>query len=281
MNRKMVAPVLALLLAVTPVTVHAQDYMGKDGWTVTFDGKGMTSTFKNAEIDDAVYALEPGDTVELHLSLTNGDSNSSDWYMTNEVLNSLEDAKSVAEGGAYTYVLTYIRPDGTKNVLYDSTQVGGETKSASGQGLHQATGSLKNYFYLDQLEAGKSGQITLKVGLEGETQGNAYQNTLAKLQMNFAVEKRTGHSDSKKNNNSSENSNGGGSSDGGNGGSPNGVQSLISSVLPTGYVQTGDQSPILFYTVLALIAGLVCAGAAFYSMRLQKKKETDETQEED
>ena len=31
--------------------------------------------------------------------------------------------------------------------------------------------------------------VTLKVVLDGETQGNTYQNTLASLQMNFAVEK--------------------------------------------------------------------------------------------
>ena len=58
-----------------------------------------------------------------------------------------------------------------------------------GVGLHEATGALQNYFYLDSLKTGQSGTITLYVALDGETQGNSYQDTLADLQMNFAVEK--------------------------------------------------------------------------------------------
>ena len=41
---------------------------------------------------------------------------------------------------------------------------------------------------LDTLAKGDKGRITLEVELDGETQGNDYQNTLADLQMNFAVE---------------------------------------------------------------------------------------------
>ena len=49
--------------------------------------------------------------------------------------------------------------------------------------------SLEEFFYLDRLVPGGDGIVTLKVELDGETQGNTYQNTLASLQMNFAVEK--------------------------------------------------------------------------------------------
>ena len=38
---------------------------------------------------------------------------------------------------------------------------------------------------------GKSGQVKLKIALDGESQGNGYQKTLAGLKMNFAVELRT------------------------------------------------------------------------------------------
>ena len=47
---------------------------------------------------------------------------------------------------------------------------------------------MDEYFYLDRLDTEKSGTVHLTVCLEGETQGNNYQNTLARLQMNFAVE---------------------------------------------------------------------------------------------
>ena len=47
---------------------------------------------------------------------------------------------------------------------------------------------LMIFFSLDTLEPGENGTVNLTVGLDGESQGNIYQDTLAKLMMNFAVE---------------------------------------------------------------------------------------------
>lgn len=261
MKKKWLASVLALLLAVTPITAYAEDFSGGDGWKVSFDGKKMTSTFKNSDIDDKVYEMEPGDTVDFHIQLKNEYKQTTDWYMTNEVLKSLEDAQTVAEGGAYSYILTYIKQDGTKETLYSSEEVGGETKNASGEGLHQATNSLKDYFYLDRLKSGQSGEITLKVKLEGETQGNTYQDTLAKLQMNFAVELV-------------DESTTPGTP--GNPGSDNPTPTNTSSGRSSRTtVKTGDNSRVLLYSVIALIAGLICAGAVVYNVRQKKEEEED------
>lgn len=255
MKKKWLASVLALLLAVTPITAYAEDFSGGDGWKVSFDGKKMTSTFKNTDIDDKIYEMEPGDTVDFHIQLKNEYKQTTDWYMTNEVLKSLEDAQTVAEGGAYSYILTYIKQDGTKETLYSSEEVGGETKNASGEGLHQATNSLKDYFYLDRLKSGQSGEITLKVKLEGETQGNTYQDTLAKLQMNFAVELVD---------------------DSTTPGTPDNPTKTPSKKSPSRTtVKTGDNSRVLLYSVIALIAGLVCAGAVVYNVR-QNREDAEE-----
>lgn len=255
MKKKWLASVLALLLAVTPITAYAEDFSGGDGWKVSFDGKKMTSTFKNTDIDDKIYEMEPGDTVDFHIQLKNEYKQTTDWYMTNKVLESLEDAQTVAEGGAYSYILTYIKQDGTKETLYSSEEVGGETKNASGEGLHQATNSLKDYFYLDRLKSGQSGEITLKVKLEGETQGNTYQDTLAKLQMNFAVELVD---------------------DSTTPGTPNNPTKTPSKKSPSRTtVKTGDNSRVLLYSVIALIAGLVCAGAVVYNVR-QNREDAEE-----
>lgn len=252
MKKKWLASVLALLLAVTPITAYAEDFSGGDGWKVSFDGKKMTSTFKNTDIDDKIYEMEPGDTVDFHIQLKNEYKQTTDWYMTNEVLKSLEDAQTVAEGGAYSYILTYIKQDGTKETLYSSEEVGGETKNASGEGLHQATHSLKDYFYLDRLKSGQSGEITLKVKLEGETQGNTYQDTLAKLQMNFAVELVDDST------------------------TPDNPTKTPSKKSPSRTtVKTGDNSRVLLYSVIALIAGLVCAGAVVYNVR-QNREDAEE-----
>lgn len=255
MKKKWLASVLALLLAVTPITAYAEDFSGGDGWKVSFDGKKMTSTFKNTDIDDKIYEMEPGDTVDFHIQLKNEYKQTTDWYMTNKVLKSLEDAQTVAEGGAYSYILTYIKQDGTKETLYSSEEVGGETKNASGEGLHQATNSLKDYFYLDRLKSGQSGEITLKVKLEGETQGNTYQDTLAKLQMNFAVELVD---------------------DSTTPGTPDNPTKTPSKKSPSRTtVKTGDNSRVLLYSVIALIAGLVCAGTVVYNVR-QNREDAEE-----
>ena len=37
----------------------------------------------------------------LSLALVNGDSQGTDWYMTNEVLSSLEDSHSIGRGSGY------------------------------------------------------------------------------------------------------------------------------------------------------------------------------------
>ena len=150
----------------------------------------MESNFRTADMDDAVSGLQPGDTITFELDLKNENSTATDWYMTNKVLYSLEDrsANRGTAGGAYTYVLSYRDHNGEETLLFSSDTVGGENISAGGEGLHEATGALEDYFYLDTLTTGQVGSISLVVSLDGETQGNDYQDTLADLQMNFAVE---------------------------------------------------------------------------------------------
>ena len=52
----------------------------------------------------------------------------------------------------------------------------------------QIDGAAGDYFYLERLKQGETGRVTLWLRVDGETQGNGYQKTLAQLQMNFAVE---------------------------------------------------------------------------------------------
>jgi len=181
-----------LLAALTfggALTAQAETSYGGDDWKVTFtSGNTLESSFKTADVNDAVYGLQPGDNVIISMRLENENEVSTDWYMTNKVLSSLEDSRAGASGGAYTYILTYTDHLGNVEALFSSDTVGGESNGEGGVGLHGATSALEDYFYLDTLERGQSGVVTLEVALDGETQGNGYQNTLADLQMNFAVE---------------------------------------------------------------------------------------------
>ena len=192
MKRRLISLLLACFcLGGIAMDVRAEDYHGEDGWTVSFTAESaMESNFRTADMDDAVSGLQPGDTITFELDLKNENSTATDWYMTNKVLYSLEDrsANRGTAGGAYTYVLSYKDHNGEETLLFSSDTVGGENISAGGEGLHEATGALEDYFYLDTLTTGQVGSISLVVSLDGETQGNDYQDTLADLQMNFAVE---------------------------------------------------------------------------------------------
>ena len=189
---------LALLLMLvfgTVTTAHAEEYTGENHWNVEFSSdKKMISTFETAKFADIMYWMQPGDHATIHLTLKNTYSTPTDWYMTNKAIKTLEDTQEVAKGGGYTYILTYYNPAGGEEVLYSSASVGGEKVSVVGEGLHEISSSLKEFFFLDTLAPGAEAEITLYIELDGESQGNIYQDTLAEIQMNFAVELPNGTS---------------------------------------------------------------------------------------
>lgn len=245
-----------LLLTMMPVTVHAEDFQGSEGWLVEFLGDNLVSNFESQQIQEEIYNIQPGDSVMFEVELDNKADITTDWYMTNEVLRTLEESNNCAEGGAYTYILTYVDPEGTENVLYTSEVVGGEEDTTlEGEGLHQATNNLEEYFFLDRLEAGKGGHVTLYVMLDGETQGNDYQDTLARLQVNFAVEKvltdpiinHITVTETK----------------------------VITNVI-TNVVKTGDESPIVLFSVLALICGVALLVLAMVSMKRNRREKGEQ-----
>lgn len=224
----------ALLSAGSVLTAQAKDQEGKDGWKAEFTGKSIESNFSSQSLADEISGMLPGDSVKIRIAVSNTSGGNTDWYMSNEVLQSMED-NSPANGGAYRYELVYER-DKEETVLYSSDSVGGESVTAAGEGLHEATDNLEQFFYLDHLKKGEQGYITLTVALNGETHGNGYQNTLARLQLNFAVEK-TG---------------------GGGGGSDKTVLTPggTSVIYSPRAVQTGDPGGMVFWSVIALVSGL-------------------------
>jgi len=171
----------AMVIAPLMRTVRA-DETGK--WNVVFDGKVLNSNFSQQEINDLLSDMQPGDSTVLNVSLANDYKDITSWYMKNEVIDSFED-NSIANGGAYEYRLSYFSPDNEELVLYDSEMVGG---SESTDGLKEATEYLEDYVYLGQIERGQKGRMELTVSLDGETQGNDYQDTIADIMMKFAVE---------------------------------------------------------------------------------------------
>lgn len=272
---------LAAGLAVSmPIAAYGETSYGSSDWNVSFtaDNK-MQSTFRSSDLDEVIYGIQPGDNVIIELELKNENPETTDWYMTNEILYSLEDrsANSGTNGGAYTYKLTYTDKDGEENPLFDSDTVGGEgsEESGAGEGLHQATNALEEYLYLDTLAKGDKGHITLEVALDGETQGNDYQNTLADLQMNFAVElSRQPDTDGPQPTISPQPSRTPGSTvTPGASVTPTGpaMRRVPEIGTPTAMVQTGDDTSLDKYILAACISGGVLLVLAIYGTAARKK----------
>lgn len=177
------ATFMILVLAVTPVLAD-DPYTGADDLTVTFTEKGeVISSFSKGDLDKPLSALQPGDTAEFKITLINNYKDPTDWWMNNAIIRSLEESNGTATGGAYEYELVFEGPSGERT-LYSSAVVGGEV----GEGLYEATDALEEDFFLDTLSKGQTALVRLDVTLDGETQGNMYQDTLADLTMEFAVE---------------------------------------------------------------------------------------------
>lgn len=244
-----VMAVLCFLLA-SSVSVWAEDRQGASGWQVTFDGKKMESNFTSADMSNEAGAMQPGDSVELTVTIKNTFDGQADWYMKNEVLESLEDAGDAA-GGAYDYLLTYTDTSGKTTTLYSSEKFGGEGK-IGGVGLHGATRTLQNYFYLDRMKNATSGVVKLKVALDGETLVNDYQNTLARLQMDFATELVSG----------------GGST------TPGNPESLRPD---RNAVKTGDETEIMRYIILMFGSGLLLLIGGLLLLSGRQEEEMAET----
>ena len=243
--------------------MSALPVMAKDipvDWTVTFTSDGaMSSTFKSGEINQKVSEMQPGDSTTFTVTLKNEYAEATDWYMKNEVLTSLEESVKNASGGAYTYVLSYTDPSNKTTELFNSDTVGGtKGQQDSTDGLKEATVGREDWSFLYNLGNGASGKVQLQVALDGVTQGNNYQDTVADMMLEFGVE----------------------------------VMSPTPSVTPaptvtpganTGkvgtLVKTGDDSKPLLYIILAGIAGVVLLVLAILGIRSRKRSEEEEEAE--
>ena len=97
MKRTMRTVLLVLLLAVFPASVFADD-----AGSVTYDGENLVSDYNAIDVSD----LQPGDSQTYTIKVQNDGDEETDWWLSNEVVQSLEDSTE-ASGGAYTYILQY------------------------------------------------------------------------------------------------------------------------------------------------------------------------------
>ena len=189
---------VVLMVGLT-VTSSANTY--KFNGKCQYNGSKITSNFSTEEFAASQDGMEPGDSLTYKVTYKNNSDKKTSWYMRNKVLETLEENKSQAENGGYTYVLKNIGPNGTETTLFDNSQVGGETKKGKLEGLLQATNATGNFFFIQDLKPGESATTYLHVAMDGETEVNDYMDTHGELMVSYAVEDQDGKTDEQKDNN--------------------------------------------------------------------------------
>lgn len=240
--KKFLSLALAALLALSsPVQALANSYEGKSNWVVTYTTSGvMSDNYSQQDFVDQVANLQPGDDITFTVTLTHENDSKADWYLSNQVVKSLEEGD--AQGSAYAYELTYAGPSGSRT-LYSSDRVGGDDSTA---GMADATNALDDYIALEQLSKGQTAKVTLKITLDGETESNDYFNKLAQVKFKFAVEPE-----------------------------PSPKTRTVTKTQNRTVVATGDQQRLFPFYVAMVVSGLLFAALAVQSVR-QRKQEREE-----
>lgn len=233
----------ALMICMT-MSVSAQDY--SETGTCTFNGSSLETSFSDGDLVDAISNLEPGDSLEYLITYKNDSSDTTYWYMLSEVVKTLEESQDIAKNGGYTFVLKNIGPGDEETTYFDNSEVGGDTVVANLEGLKQATNATQDYFFIQRLAPGEKGKTYLKVAFDGETQANAYNDTVGTLKIAYAVETKV------------------------EGKTEKGKNKVIYENNP----RTGDQTDLLKY-VLLMTAALILAILAFILRRRDKRREGD------
>lgn len=207
-NRSIYTLVLTLAMSfvmVMGLTLSVSAESDEVTGTCYFNGSDIVCDFDSNVVAETVQGLEPGDDVTFTVEYTNDYKGKTHWYMRNETIETLEQSYDKAENGGYTYTLTNIAPDGTREVLFDNSTVGGEYTLGShkaktsrgtdntGEGLHQATNASDEWFFIQTLKKGQSGRTELYVKFDGETEVNDYMDTKGELLLAYAVEKDNGN----------------------------------------------------------------------------------------
>ncbi len=266
MKKRILYLMMAVLIAISvPLTASAASTTNPNEkeWTVRYDGDKMNTEIggKAATVDLTMPTQLPGGEFMLDAKIHNDSKYKTDWYMSNEILKSLEKSvAAAAAGGAYTYLLTYHGPEENGVTpapieIYNSSSVGGDTASAGGEVGLEEVKDLKEHFYLDRLLPGEKASVKLYVALDGTTLTNSYQDSMAELQLNFAVEKiREGTITKEITRINTET-----------------LVEYVPTVVQT-MVQTGDNAPILLFSGLTFVSAI---GLIVVAVRIAIKRRSE------
>jgi len=164
---------ITLVMIVSAGAVYAADsfvFQGSSQKFVTDVSGTAGSGFDN---------MEPGESRDLSLTLTNADSNDTNFYMSAEIL------KNIAEQGDKNAIYDFsIAKNGT--VFFD-TVIGGSSSDKQNISIGSEYLQEDNTILLDTLSKGQKDTITISLKLDGDSAENAYMNQSGKIQLVFSA----------------------------------------------------------------------------------------------
>lgn len=173
MRKYITAIMITLVMIVSAGAVYAADsfvFQGSSQKFVTDVSGTAGSGFDN---------MEPGETRDLSLTLTNADSNDTNFYMSAEIL------KNIAEQGDKNAIYDFsIAKNGT--VFFD-TVIGGSSSDKQNISIGSEYLQEDNTILLDTLSKGQKDTITISLKLDGDSAENAYMNQTGKIQLVFSA----------------------------------------------------------------------------------------------
>ncbi len=263
MKRVISAIVGLVLMLALPTVAFADHIEGSTGWFVEYNSAGsLEDNYTQRSWADNISKLQPGDDITLSVEIRQSNDTPADWYLSNAVLKSLEDGD--ASGSAYGYKLSYEGPSNSRT-LYESQSVGGK---GSADGLAEATNAMDDYFYLGTLSKGQTAKVILNVSLDGETEGNAYFDTLARLSLKFAVEPNVNPENNYVNKTEEKQEV--------KQGEQQSVVNRTVSANRQNLAKTGDRTSMFPLYLLIAAVGIICLAIAIRRMRNNKNEDNNE-----
>lgn len=173
----MIGVIISVVLAMG-MLVHAATNA-----TVTFtdDEKLVLS---DTSLGNVFEGMAPGDKRTLTIEVINEDIHTTDFYMSAEALQSLEDVNK-SSGGAYNIVLTV-----DDNAIYSNSDIGGASSlgTSTSKGLYDVE-ELKDKLFVATLSQGQRAVVRFTMGLDGEaftnSDDNSYANALGEFNFEF------------------------------------------------------------------------------------------------
>lgn len=178
-HRRQLAAVIMAAMLIGGTTILKAVEEENPGIVFTGDSQNYFSfNVDKNEFSNKFTGMIPGETRSKEFTLSNQDDRELRFYINASVLSDLTNDNISASGAVYT--ITLLR-DGEEFYRGIIGGVEGTLKDLN-------SGNISQNQLIASLKKGESSRITMKIGIDGESMNNDYQNTVGQLRLEFNVE---------------------------------------------------------------------------------------------